>query len=83
MGLKNRPWRFGLPGLDSNRSDCNLFKYNCGINKGDRPDGHKGYIKDCFIFDSWLSSKKLSEAAMDVGSDMIDMVKTKTKVFCK
>ena len=43
----------------------------------------KGSTKGCFPFDSWLSSKKSSEFAMDVGADIIGMVKTNTKVFFK
>ena len=43
----------------------------------------KGANKDCFIFDSWFSSKKLSEAVMDVVTEMIGIVKTNKKVFCK
>ena len=43
----------------------------------------KGDMKDFFLFDSWFDSKMLSEAAMDVGTDMIGMVKTNTKLFCK
>ena len=43
----------------------------------------KGATKDCFIFDSCLSSKKLAEAAMECVADLIDIVKTNTEVFCK
>ena len=43
----------------------------------------KGATKDCFIFDSWFSSKKASEDAMEVGAELIGMVKTNTKGFCK
>ena len=42
----------------------------------------KGDIKDCFIFDSWSSSKKPEEAVMGVGADIIDTVKTNKKVLC-
>ena len=41
----------------------------------------KGSTKDCFIFDSWFSSKKAAEAAMEVGVDFIGMVKTNTKLL--
>ena len=41
----------------------------------------KGAIKDCFIFDSWSSSKKPEESVMDVGADIIDTVKTNTKLL--
>ena len=43
----------------------------------------KGATKECFLFDSWFSSKSFSEAAMDVGGDMVGMVKTDTNGFCK
>ena len=43
----------------------------------------KGVAKDFFIFDSWFSSKKLAESAMEVGAKLIGMVKTNTKGFCK
>ena len=43
----------------------------------------KGATKDCFIFDSWLSSKNSAESEMEVGSNLIGMVKTKTKLFFK
>ena len=43
----------------------------------------KGETKDCFIFDSWFSSKKAVEAAMEVGADLIGMMRTNTKGFCK
>ena len=39
--------------------------------------------KDCFIFDSWFSSKKSAEVAMEFGAELIGMVKTDSKVFCK
>ena len=42
----------------------------------------KGAIKGCFIFDSWSSSKKSEEDVTDVGADIIDTVKTNTKVLC-
>ena len=39
--------------------------------------------KDCLLFDSWFASKKAVEAAMELGAELIGMVKTNTKVFCK
>ena len=41
-----------------------------------------GY-QELFSFSSWFYSKKLEEAATDVGADLIGMVKTNTKVFKK
>ena len=35
------------------------------------------------MFDSWFASKKASEAAMELGAELIGMVKTNTKGFCK
>ena len=43
----------------------------------------KGYTKDCFIFFSWFSSNRLDESAMDVGSYMIDMLKTNKQILFK
>ena len=37
----------------------------------------------CFILDSWFVSKRLAEAEMDAGYDIIGMVRTNTNVFCK
>ena len=39
--------------------------------------------RDCFLLGSWLSSKKTVEAAAYIGVDLIEMVKTNTKAFCK
>ena len=39
--------------------------------------------KDCFLFDSRFASKKAAEAAMELGVELIGMVKTNTKGFCK
>ena len=36
--------------------------------------GVKGDTKDCFIFDSWFTSKSSFEALMDVDTVMIGMV---------
>ena len=43
----------------------------------------KGGTKDFFLFDSWFASKKASEDAMEMGAELIGMVKKNTKVFCK
>ena len=43
----------------------------------------KGGMKDCFLFDSWFASKKAEEAAIEVGAELIGMVKKDTKGFCK
>ena len=42
-----------------------------GVGQRDR----KGAIKDCFLFESWFSSKKLAEDVVDVGAYFISMVK--------
>ena len=39
----------------------------------------KGNTKDSFIFESCFASKRLTEADLDFGSDMIGIVKTDTK----
>ena len=43
----------------------------------------KGSMRDYFLFYSWFSSNKAAEAAASIGVDLIGMVKTNTKVFCK
>ena len=42
----------------------------------------KGATNDGFTFHSWFASKRPDEAAMDVGADIIGMVKTNKKGFC-
>ena len=39
--------------------------------------------KDCFFFDSLFVSKKMAESAMEVGAELIGMVKTNSKVLCR
>ena len=61
---------------------CNgiLYKENDGSNKGDRSEGRKrGYN----FFHSCFSPKNSTESVMDVGTDIIDMVKTNKKGLCK
>ena len=43
----------------------------------------KGGTKDCLLFDSWFASNKAAEATMELGDELIGMVKTNTKGFCK
>ena len=43
----------------------------------------KGATKECFIFDSWVSSKKATEDVMEFGAEFICMGKTNNKGFCK
>ena len=43
----------------------------------------KYYTKDCFIFESWFASNISYEIVMHVGADIIGVVKTNTKGFCK
>ena len=43
----------------------------------------KGGINYCFLFDSWLASKKATEAAMEVGIKLIDTAKKNIKGLCK
>ena len=38
----------------------------------------KGGTKDCLLFDSWFASKKAAEVAMEVGAELIGIVKTNT-----
>ena len=51
--------------------------------KGIGQKSKKGGPKDCFLFDSWFTSKKAAESAMELGAELIVMVKTNTKGFCK
>ena len=51
--------------------------------KGIGQKSKKGGPKDCFLFDSWFALKKAAEAAMELGVELIGMVKTNTKGFCK
>ena len=39
----------------------------------------KGGTNNCLIFDSWFASKKATEDAMEVGAELIGMVKTNNK----
>ena len=39
--------------------------------------------KDCFLFDSSFASKKGEKSAMEVGAELIGMMKTNTKGLCK
>ena len=56
-------------------------KITMGATQGIGQRDIKGDSNDCFIFDIWLSSKKLAESAMDVGADMIVMVKNNKKIL--
>ena len=43
----------------------------------------KGGTKHCLLFNSWFASKKAEEATMEVSAELIGMVKTNTRGFCK
>ena len=43
----------------------------------------KGATNDCFLFDSWFSSKKASGATMEVDAKLIGIVEKNTKGLCK
>ena len=43
----------------------------------------KGALKHCFLFCSWLSSNNSTEALMEVGAELIGMVKRNTKGLFK
>ena len=51
--------------------------------KGIGQKSKKGGTKYCFLFHSWFASNKAAEAAMELGAELIGMVKTNTKGFCK
>ena len=60
-----------------------MYKDNDGSNKQDSSEVHKGVMKDCFILNIFLFSKKSVEAAVDVGEDIIFMVITNKKGLYK
>ena len=43
----------------------------------------EGGTKYYFLFDSWFASKNAAEYAMEIGAELIGMVKTNIKRFCK
>ena len=43
----------------------------------------KGSTRDCFLSDSWFSARKAAEADTSIDVDLIGIVKTNTKGFCK
>ena len=43
----------------------------------------RGGKKDYFLFDGWFTSKRAEKSAVEIGADLIGMVKTNTKGFCK
>ena len=43
----------------------------------------KGATKNCFIVDGCFSLERPAESAMYVGAEMVDMVETNAKGFCK
>ena len=51
--------------------------------KGLRQMNVKGDTNDCFLFENWFASEWLAESEMDVGAEIIGMVKTNTKGLCK
>ena len=51
-----------------------------GIGQKSIRGGRGGYH---FLFYSWFASKKAEEAVMEVVAELIGMVKTNTKGFCK
>ena len=51
--------------------------------KGIGQNSIKGGTKDCLLFDSWFDYKKAAESAIEIGSDLIGIVKTDTEGFCK
>ena len=53
------------------------------INKLVRSEGQKRSYRGVFLIDSWFCSKRSAEAVMDVGANMVGIVKINTKGFCK
>ena len=52
-------------------------------NKGVSSEGRKRGYKLYFLFDSWFSPNRLAEDMVDFVADMVGMVKTNIKGFCK
>ena len=75
MKQRQSPHRIGV------RAACT--KKIMDSTKGIGKKSIKGGTKDCFLFESWFSSKKASESVMAVVAELIGMVKTNTKGFCK
>ena len=50
-------------------------------NKRVRTEEQKRFHQELFIFESWFDSERSSKAAMYVGSNIINMVKTNTNVL--
>ena len=64
--------------------NSSLYKDDDVINKGVRPQGRKMRYGGFFIiFDSLFYSKRLAKYEIYFCSDMISMVKSNTKLFCK
>ena len=49
------------------------------VTKGIGQKSIKGWTKDFFLFDSLFASKKAAEDVMEIGTELIGMVKTNTK----
>ena len=60
-----------------------LYQEIDGGDKGAGAEGLGSFSKVFFLFSSWFLSKKAAEAAASIGVDLIGMVKTNTKRFCK
>ena len=56
--------------------NVSLQKEGGGSKKGVWSEGCRKAKLDYFLFDSWFSSNKPTEADIDVGADIIGMVKT-------
>ena len=60
-----------------------LYQEIDGGDKGAGEEGLESFNKGFFLFGSWFLSKKAAEAAASIGVDLIGVVKTNTKRFCK
>ena len=54
-----------------------------GGDKGAGEEGLESFNKGFLLSESWFFLKKSAEAAASIGVDLIGMVKTNTKRFCK
>ena len=65
------------------RATAACTKWMMEETKGIGQKSKEGGPKDCFLFDSWFASKKAAKSAIELCTELIGMVKTNTKGFCK
>ena len=71
--------RYYLWLVATSASTKRLMKETKGLGQRDL----KVSTRDCFLFNSWFLSKTAAEAAVSIGVNLIDIVKTNTQLFFK